>query len=194
MARHVLSLVEGKAVSNVVGDGRTRLTAHADRPTREVLSGKVTTPAVWRRGRWGKLVRGKQGLVSLQGPTRNSKPGVEDHTRQFYEQSRSIVYFAVITVPHVASAPADLAALSERGIGSTNGPSTSLRRACVPAISRRRHLHQRRGHRRRTSSSVHRKRFLLPVICFKQLSINRLSATVAQQIQSDRRKAGANFR
>jgi hypothetical protein len=37
--------------------------------------------------------------------------------------------------------------LSE-GLGSTNGPSTSLRRACVPAISRscrRRHLRLRRG-------------------------------------------------
>jgi len=49
-------------------------------------------------------------------------------------------------------------------------PSTSLRRPCVPAISRwcrRRHLHIAKRRKRRTSSSVHRKRFLLQSFAFK---------------------------
>ena len=53
-------------------------------------------------GALGKMVRGKQGLVSLQGPTQRSNRVDDDLTRQFYEQFRSTVYFAVITVLHAA--------------------------------------------------------------------------------------------
>jgi len=120
-------------------------------------------------GALGKMVRGKQGLVSLQGPTPRSNRGDDDLTRQFYEQSRSTVYFAVITAPHAAYSlrrPGG-AFLTRDWFNQWAFKCTEARvRPSDFAIVSTPTFASAKRRKRRTSSSVHRKRVLLPVICF----------------------------